>query len=122
MYNGETGIQNTPKETTYASRIVSSSKQDGAKSDVVSAPDAAIFSLPLALIVSCAVVFLMMYKKWTLGRHEIPFSVKRSQHIPCRNCQYFSGNYHLKCAVHPETALTEEAKDCSDYLPQNEKS
>ncbi len=34
---------------------------------------------------------------------------------PCRNCRYFNSNYHLKCAVHPSSVLTEKAMDCRDY-------
>ena len=38
--------------------------------------------------------------------------------IPCSNCQFFTGDYQLKCALHPNTALSEEAIDCSDFCPQ----
>lgn len=34
---------------------------------------------------------------------------------PCFSCQYFSNNSYLKCALHPETTLTEQAVDCRDY-------
>lgn len=38
--------------------------------------------------------------------------------LPCRDCRFFNNNSHLKCAVHPSTALTEQAINCSDYWPQ----
>ena len=38
--------------------------------------------------------------------------------VPCKNCQFFSNNRLLKCAVHPTTVLTERALNCSDYLFQ----
>jgi hypothetical protein len=39
--------------------------------------------------------------------------------VPCRCCRYFSNNAHLKCAIHPVTALTEKAVDCRDYCPHS---
>lgn len=42
-------------------------------------------------------------------------TVKRLHQIPCANCQYFTANYVLKCAVHPDRALTESAVGCQDY-------
>ncbi|NJP08796.1 MAG: hypothetical protein HC866_04365 [Leptolyngbyaceae cyanobacterium RU_5_1] len=44
-------------------------------------------------------------------------SLKQPLGIPCRSCQFFSSNAYLKCAVHPTTALTDEAVSCSDYSP-----
>ncbi len=42
----------------------------------------------------------------------------RSPQLPCRSCQFFHDNYHLNCAVHPTTVLTEQALDCSDYCSE----
>ena len=42
--------------------------------------------------------------------------VRRLHQIPCSRCGYFTGDYRLKCAVHPISALTEEAIDCMDYV------
>ncbi len=33
----------------------------------------------------------------------------------CRQCQFFNNNHYLKCAVHPDKVLKQEAKDCRDY-------
>jgi hypothetical protein len=39
---------------------------------------------------------------------------------PCRSCRFFNGSSpHLKCAVHPDRALTKEAKQCPDYWPRH---
>lgn len=43
-------------------------------------------------------------------------SIKDLQQQPCKNCQFFNNNNYLKCAVHPSTALTKEALNCSDYM------
>lgn len=42
--------------------------------------------------------------------------VRRLHKIPCSGCAYFTGDYRLKCTVHPISALTEEAIDCMDYI------
>ena len=41
--------------------------------------------------------------------------VQRLHKIPCSNCVYFTGDYRLKCTVHPVKALSEEAIDCRDF-------
>lgn len=58
---------------------------------------------------------------WTIVRRgknspKNPTDSLRSN-IPCRNCQFFSNNYYLKCAVRPSIAMTGAAIDCSDYCP-----
>jgi hypothetical protein len=35
--------------------------------------------------------------------------------IPCTNCQFFTGDYRLKCTVQPTIANTEAAITCMDY-------
>ncbi len=41
--------------------------------------------------------------------------LRRLHQIPCSHCVFFSGDYRLKCAVHPCKALSEEAINCLDY-------
>lgn len=45
--------------------------------------------------------------------------VKRLHQIPCNRCIYFTGDYRLKCTVHPMFALTEEAIGCMDYASKS---
>ncbi|WP_205127386.1 hypothetical protein [Okeania hirsuta] len=45
--------------------------------------------------------------------------VRRLHQIPCSRCIFFTGDYRLKCTVHPYNALTETALNCSDYEPNN---
>jgi hypothetical protein len=40
---------------------------------------------------------------------------RQMHRIPCADCQYFSGDYTLKCALHPSQAGTFEAIDCGDF-------
>ncbi len=42
--------------------------------------------------------------------------VARAMHrIPCWSCQYYSGDPHLKCTVHPAKATTTSAIGCQDF-------
>ncbi len=42
-------------------------------------------------------------------------TTKTLHQIPCTNCQFFTGNYYLKCTVHPNSALTDRAINCRDF-------
>ncbi len=75
-----------------------------------------VISIDFAVILAIlAFPFLQELSKSKL--RSIPF-VRDSQ-IPCRNCRFLSKSSYLKCAVHPTTALTEEAIDCPDYHSKN---
>jgi hypothetical protein len=41
--------------------------------------------------------------------------LKKLHQIPCDRCVFFTGEYNLKCTVHPYKALNEDAIGCSDY-------
>ncbi|PSF37678.1 hypothetical protein C7H19_08980 [Aphanothece hegewaldii CCALA 016] len=58
---------------------------------------------------------------WTLGSVvKDTIEVAKTMHeIPCANCQYFTDDHRLKCTLHPKTANTEQAIDCSDYRVYN---
>lgn len=90
-----------------------------AKPEAVNVPNALMFLGPVGFIVSWTVLFLMLSKVGTVARNEIFVSVKRLHRLPCRNCQFFTNNAYLKCAVNPTLVLTEKAFDCSDYSPKD---
>lgn len=75
------------------------------------------FLVPLCFILAWTFAVLALWSVWAAMRDSITTG-KRLHQIPCPNCQFFTGDYHLKCTVHPSTALTEEAIDCPDYCPQ----
>jgi len=74
--------------------------------------------VPICFITAWLLVVLLMLNIWIAASNGIA-TVKRLHQIPCANCQFFTGNYLLKCPVHPTSALTEEAINCSDFLSQN---
>lgn len=39
--------------------------------------------------------------------------------VLCSHCHYFSGNPYLRCSVHPNTVMTEQAVGCADYVPNS---
>jgi hypothetical protein len=41
--------------------------------------------------------------------------LQRLHQIPCHRCVFFTGEYNLKCTVHPHKALNEDAIGCLDY-------
>lgn len=43
--------------------------------------------------------------------------LRRLHQVPCSKCAFFTGDYRLKCTVHPSKALSEEALGCLDYEP-----
>jgi hypothetical protein len=52
--------------------------------------------------------------------NQIFLKTKPLSKLPCQNCKYFSSNYYMRCAVNPSLVMTKEAKDCSDYLPDDD--
>lgn len=66
-----------------------------------------IFSIIILALVK------ILYKLEVLKTYNL--SVFSHSHIPCQKCIFFNDNIHLKCAVHPHSAFTKQAIDCSDY-------
>jgi hypothetical protein len=68
------------------------------------------------LFITCLLVGTLGYTlvAWKSLRRNW-MHVRRLHQIPCSNCIFFTGDYKLKCAVHPCKALTEEAIGCTDY-------
>jgi hypothetical protein len=41
--------------------------------------------------------------------------LRRLHQVPCDRCAFATGDYHLKCAVHPCRAFTEQSLGCLDF-------
>lgn len=72
------------------------------------------FLVPLCFLLGWTFIALMLLSVGTALKDGIS-QVKKMHQIPCANCQFFTGDYHLKCTVHPAKALSDEAIDCTDY-------
>jgi hypothetical protein len=70
----------------------------------------------MTLLMVCSTIVLLTATCNYLSKVIRP-SIKSSEtdKLPCRSCQYFNSNYHLKCAVRPTDVMTDRASDCRDY-------
>ena len=71
------------------------------------------FQIVMGLMI-LSTIGLLIHTCIPKGRQHFS-SFKPSPKTPCYRCRYFSDNSYLKCALHPVTALTEQAVDCRDY-------
>jgi hypothetical protein len=76
----------------------------------------------LGFLVAWVVFFLMLSKLRTVVDNKIVFKINSLNKLPCQNCEFLCNNNYLKCAVQPSMVMTEAAKNCPDYSPQNSKS
>lgn len=66
----------------------------------------------------CLAMGLVSYARsiWKTLKQDLLY-LQRLHQIPCHHCVFFTGEYNLKCAVHPCKAFKEEAIGCADYQP-----
>jgi hypothetical protein len=70
--------------------------------------------VPCCFVLAWGLVLMLATQLWSLGRDGLKVS-QRLHQIPCTQCRFFTGDYHLKCTVNPSTALTETAIGCRDF-------
>ena len=97
-------------------------KYEPSKSEQFTIPDIAISVAPFAFFISCMAFFLILRKHQTSTDNKKSFIINSLTKVPCKNCQYYANNHYLKCAVKPDIVMTEEAKNCSEYAPEQSKS
>ncbi|MGL4620070.1 hypothetical protein [Chroococcidiopsis sp.] len=71
-------------------------------------------SVPIFSLIACSSLVLFLVTISITASDGIRY-VKRMHQIPCPDCQFFTGNYQLKCALHPISATTEEVIGCRDF-------
>ncbi|MBD3887116.1 hypothetical protein IFO70_36535 [Phormidium tenue FACHB-886] len=52
-------------------------------------------------------IWIALQQGWT--------NLQQLHQVPCARCVFFTGEYHVKCTLHPYKALRVEAIDCLDY-------
>jgi hypothetical protein len=72
--------------------------------------------VPLCFVIAWMVTLMLGWSIWSALRDGV-IKANQMHQIPCANCQFFTNDYHLKCTVHPDIALSEEAVSCIDYEP-----
>lgn len=73
--------------------------------------------MPICFLSAWSLTFLFGYSLWSAIQEGAATTQKMHQ-IPCSGCQFFTGDYRLKCTVQPSIANTEEAIQCLDYQPK----
>lgn len=75
------------------------------------------FLVPFCFFCAWFLVILFAWSIFSAVKDGVATTQKMHQ-IPCSDCQYFTGDYRLKCTVRPSIANTEEAINCGDYQPR----
>lgn len=75
------------------------------------------------LIVIGSLLFIAVsFLLWRLCFQKTSSSLPKVSENPnktnCTKCHFLNNNSYLKCAVHPDTVLKKEARDCLDYEPK----
>lgn len=75
------------------------------------------FLVPVCFFCAWTLIILIVVNLWTAFQDGVTTS-RRLHQIPCTGCQFFTGDYRLKCTVQPAIANSEAAIDCLDYQPK----
>lgn len=75
------------------------------------------FLVPICFFCAWTLMILLASSFWAAFRDGAT-RVKQMHQIPCNGCQFFTGDYRLKCTVQPSIANSEDAIDCLDYQPK----
>jgi hypothetical protein len=68
----------------------------------------------LSILLGWGFVAILCSSLWCFWRDFLKASQTMHQ-IPCARCRFFTNCAALKCTVHPETALSEQAIQCPDF-------
>jgi hypothetical protein len=122
MYSDQNLKQYTTlRETNFNQTTQTETQQQDTQPNGVSLYDVVLTFSSISLIAIVAAVCLMVSKMRVDVPNPLGFKIKSSNQVRCKNCRYFSGNFYLKCAVHPATVLTKEASNCPDYSPVDDQ-
>ena len=120
MYGDESQQDATQPRIIHEIKLNATSHQQ-AKPQGLSTTDVLMFLGPVSFIMGWAVLFFMLSKIGRAASDEFLIGIKHLNRVPCRNCQFYSNNVHLKCAVNPSIVMTEQALNCCDYVPHDSK-
>ena len=75
-----------------------------------------ILFISFGFIFAWSFVALLGWSCWQTTLRGFTY-LQRLHQIPCSRCTFCTGDYRLKCTVHPYIALSEEAIGCRDFEP-----
>jgi len=96
-------------------KAVSETKSDQVQTEAMPIPELVNYGVPTSIVLIGAIVFLNLLKAGRHGLDKIVIPTRYFSQVPCRKCRFFASNPYLKCAIHPSTVLTAQARNCSDY-------
>ncbi|RMF66737.1 MAG: hypothetical protein D6742_09235 [Cyanobacteria bacterium J069] len=70
--------------------------------------------VPVCFVAAWGMVGMVAWNLIAAGREGLA-QARQMHQVPCPECRFFTGDYHLKCTVHPDRALSEAAANCADY-------
>lgn len=76
--------------------------------------------MPLCFVMAWTFLVLLVWSTWLMIRDAI-YRSRQMHKVPCAGCQFFTKDYHLKCTVHPDIALSEKAIGCPDYQARTDR-
>lgn len=71
-------------------------------------------AIPVCCLCAWTLIALFCWNLWVAARDGVR-RLRQLHQVPCNRCAFFTGDYRLKCTVHPLTALSNEAIDCPDH-------
>ncbi len=69
---------------------------------------------PICFLLAWGLVIMVVWQIVAAARDGMSQAQTLHQ-IPCANCRFFTNSHHLKCPVHPTTAMTQAAIGCGDF-------
>jgi len=119
---GEKGFNSFNQELTQSAKLVSKQlsevKTKQANLPIVSLDNTLILIPLFSITVFGLIVGFKLLKVWKFDSDKM-VSFIRFHQAPCKSCEFFQQNPHLKCAVNPSVVLTQEALNCPDYYPHH---
>jgi len=115
MYANKLLTQTVEDEKIIQKVTLKEPKLDEAKPNEVSSFNDGILGFSLAFILGWMVFCITILRKRKIAEKEVITTLKCGEQVYCKSCRFFSNNPYLKCALHPSSVLTKQAKDCSDY-------
>jgi len=73
------------------------------------------------LLAPWTVLALIGWRLWITLRDIVRYTANHHA-IPCARCQFFTGDYRLKCTLHPDLAMSERAINCADFCHVSSQS
>ncbi len=97
----------------------------GTSDDIKSPPNlqlnAVLLVAPFCFVIVWQTIMFSMkvFHKFSQKDKSKNYNLKK---VHCRSCRFFINNHYLKCAVHPDLALTKQSLNCHDYHQEKRHS